>query len=248
MLMSSNMSSLVLVSELCKQHSRKDRSCLFHAVCPRWFPTHVNNTTERTRCQATCPRCFLFQKHVNHVNNTAGRTGRAYVKQLVLVGFFAEICKRQNRVDRMCPCQAACPLFPLFFCCETCKQHSRKDMSRLCQATCSRWFLLPKNVNKTAGRTGCAYVKQLVHVGPCFRTMHTTQPGGQVVPMPSNMSSLVLALETCKQHGWEDRLCSCQATCPRSVLFPNYVNNTAGRTGRAYAKQLVLVGPCFRTV
>ena len=105
---------------------------------------------------------------------------------------------------------------------ELCKQHSQEDRSRQCQATCPRWFLLLKHVNKTTGRTGCAYVKQLVPFGSCFRT--------------------------CKQHRWEDRLCLCQATCPRWSLFLQHVKNTARRTGCAYVKQLVLFAFSTSTV
>ena len=66
--------------------------------------------------------------------------------------------------------------------------------------------MFPKHVNKTAGRTGRAKFKQLVLVVSCFRKMQTTQPGGHVVPMSSNLFSLVPVFKTCNQDSREDRL------------------------------------------
>ena len=79
----------------------------------------------------------------------------------------------------------------LFLVFETCKQSLREDRWCLCQATCPRCFLFLKHVNKAAGRTGGA------------------------VPMSSNLSCLFFVSETGKQNSREDRLCLCQATCPR---------------------------------
>ena len=59
------------------------------------------------------------------------------------------------------------------------------------------------------------------------------------MPMSSNLSSLVFVSKSRKQSR-EDRSSLCQATCPRWVLFLQHVKNTAGRTGCADVKQLVL--------
>ena len=290
--MSSNLSSLLLVSEACKQHSRKGMSRLCQATCSRWFllPKHVNKTAGRTGCAyvkqlVLLGPCFrtmhtaqpggqvvpmpsnlsYWSLFPNYVNNTAGRTGRAhfkqtcrrslfpnhvlkiagrtgcayvkqhvlvvlfpkhannttggtcafYVKQFVHVGFFC--CGNMQETQpggQDVPISSS--LSPLVFVYETCEQNSWEDRLCLCRTTCPRWFLFRKHVHNSAGRTGCAYVKQF------------------------NLSFLVLVSETCKQHSWEDRLCLCQATCPRWSLFLQHVKNTARRTGCAYVKQLVL--------
>ena len=66
------------------------------------------------------------------------------------------------------------------------------------------------------------------------------------MPISSNMSSLFVVSETCKQSSREDRWCQCEATFPGCFLFPKSVNKAAGRTGCACVKQVVLVVCCFR--
>ena len=193
--MSGRLSTLFVVSETCKQSSRDDMWCLCQATCPRCllFPKHVKQSSRDDRwclCQATCPRCLLFPKHV----------------------------KQSSRDNRWCLCQTTCPrclLFPKHV-----KRSSREDGWCICQATCPGCFSYPKHENKAAGRTGGTCVKQLVLVVCFFR-------------------------DTYKQSSREDRWCLCQATCPRCLIFPQHVNKAVGRTGGADVKQIVLIVLCF---
>ena len=157
--MSNNLFMLFFVWETCKQSSREDRWCL---------------------CQAACPRCFLFPKHIN---KAAGLTGGAHVKQLVLV---VSCLRNMLRRGQVVPMSSKVVLVVSCFRNMETKQpgglvvlmsrslsslFSREDRWCSCQATCPRCFLFPKHVNKAAGRTGCAYVKQFVLVVSCFRNM-----------------------------------------------------------------------------
>ena len=180
---------------------------------------------------------------------------------LSLLFVVSETCKQSSLEDRWC--QAICFCFPkrvnnqlvgqvvlmssnlplLFLVSERQKHSSWQDRWCLCQAARPHCFLFPKNVNEAAGRTGGAYVKQLVLVVFRIRNMKTKQPGGQVVPMSSNLSSLFVVSETCKQSNREDSLCLCQAICPCCLLFPKHVNGTG-----AYVKHFVLVPFCLRNM
>ena len=122
----------------------------------------------------------------------------------------------------------------------------------------SSLLLFPKHVNKASGRTGCAYVKQVVLVASyvnqaakrtggaylkqlvlfafLFSKHAKNQRAGQVVLISSNLSTLLVVSSTRKEISREERECPFEATCPRCFLFPKHVNKTAGRTGCAISR------------
>ena len=132
--------------------------------------------------------------------------------------FVSETCKQHSGEDKLCVRQAIGPC--CLFVSETRKLYSREDKLCLRQAICPRFFLFLKYVNNnTAGRTGCASVKQPVLLAFVF-LKHVNNIA--VRTSCAYVKQLILV----------------------AFLFPKPLNNnTAGRTGGAYVKQLVFFLP-----